>query len=326
MKNLKIKSNNKGITLVSLVVTIIILIILASVSIGILLGENGLITKAKEAKRKQEIASIQEKIQLEALNAETEATLRGEGFEKAQLQDIAKKYGTISEDGNTLTTTKGGYELKITDIWYGVLSESGSYTDKVTQIGILEEEIKNLQQRYDEAEAKLPTLQESYNTLQTNYNNLNTEYTNFKKTIATAITNNGVQTSENATAETIATNVATLATNKYNAGYNTGLSSTVLSTGSNTSGSDNKTNYTNYLTAKNGFAVFCGNHDNNEFHIGYQLSSGSCTQVINTSSGDGETKLIIGVCTNGPVTVRAYATSDKSEDWIKAPSVKIYVW
>ncbi len=43
----------KGITLVALVVTIIVLIILAGVSISLLIGDNGLITKAKEAKNIQ---------------------------------------------------------------------------------------------------------------------------------------------------------------------------------------------------------------------------------------------------------------------------------
>ncbi len=38
----------KGITLVALVVTIIVLIILAGVSISLVLGDNGIVTKAKE--------------------------------------------------------------------------------------------------------------------------------------------------------------------------------------------------------------------------------------------------------------------------------------
>ena len=42
--------NQKGITLVALVITIIVLIILAGVSIALVLGENGILTKAKEGK------------------------------------------------------------------------------------------------------------------------------------------------------------------------------------------------------------------------------------------------------------------------------------
>ncbi len=46
------QGNIKGITLISLVITIIILIILAGVSINLVLGENGLFTKAREAREK----------------------------------------------------------------------------------------------------------------------------------------------------------------------------------------------------------------------------------------------------------------------------------
>ena len=53
-----------GITLVALVVTIIILIILATISINLLLGKNGILTKAKEILDDSKIASIQEEIMM----------------------------------------------------------------------------------------------------------------------------------------------------------------------------------------------------------------------------------------------------------------------
>ena len=48
---------NKGITLVALVVTIVVLLILAGVSINLVLGDNGIIAKAKEAQKKSAEAS-----------------------------------------------------------------------------------------------------------------------------------------------------------------------------------------------------------------------------------------------------------------------------
>ena len=62
--------NQKGITLVSLVVTIIILIILAGISINTLVGQNGIITKAKQAKENIEKAKLEEERQLNSLYAE----------------------------------------------------------------------------------------------------------------------------------------------------------------------------------------------------------------------------------------------------------------
>ena len=43
---------NKGITLIALVVTIVILLILAGISISMLTGQNSILNRAKEAKEK----------------------------------------------------------------------------------------------------------------------------------------------------------------------------------------------------------------------------------------------------------------------------------
>lgn len=55
---------NKGITLVALVVTIIVLIILAGISISLLLGDNGIIQKAQAGGEKYKEAAIKEHLQL----------------------------------------------------------------------------------------------------------------------------------------------------------------------------------------------------------------------------------------------------------------------
>ena len=59
----------EGITLIALVITIIVLLILAGVSIAMLTGENGVLTQAKNAKDETEKASAMEEVQLEALGA-----------------------------------------------------------------------------------------------------------------------------------------------------------------------------------------------------------------------------------------------------------------
>ena len=61
--------NKKGITLVALVVTIVVLLILAGVSINLVLGNNGIIAKAKEAETKSAEASQND---LKGMNALTE--------------------------------------------------------------------------------------------------------------------------------------------------------------------------------------------------------------------------------------------------------------
>ena len=56
----KLKQNN-AITLVALIITIIVLIILAGVTLNIVLGNNGIINKAKQAKQNMTNASDEEK-------------------------------------------------------------------------------------------------------------------------------------------------------------------------------------------------------------------------------------------------------------------------
>lgn len=61
---IKLSKNNNGITLIALVVTIVILIILAGVSIKLILGDNGLVEKTKYAKEQQTIETIREKLDI----------------------------------------------------------------------------------------------------------------------------------------------------------------------------------------------------------------------------------------------------------------------
>ena len=56
----KLTKKQRGITLIALVITIIVLLILAGVSIAMLTGENGILTQAQRAKNETETAQIQE--------------------------------------------------------------------------------------------------------------------------------------------------------------------------------------------------------------------------------------------------------------------------
>lgn len=74
----KMNRQEKGITLIALVVTIVVLLILAGVSIGLVLGDNGIIGKAKEARDKYAQAVENEKKEL----LKAEDAIKGvEGFE-----------------------------------------------------------------------------------------------------------------------------------------------------------------------------------------------------------------------------------------------------
>ena len=57
--------NKKGITLIALVVTIVVLLILAGVSIAMLGGENGIVTQAQKAKEQTKEEGAKEQIGVE---------------------------------------------------------------------------------------------------------------------------------------------------------------------------------------------------------------------------------------------------------------------
>ena len=69
--------NKKGITLVALVVTIVVLLILAGVSINLVLGNNGIIAKAKDAETKSAEASQNDLIGMNELAQQLEEQING---------------------------------------------------------------------------------------------------------------------------------------------------------------------------------------------------------------------------------------------------------
>lgn len=124
----------KGITLVALVVTIIILLILAGVSINLLTGQNGLINRAKDSKIQTEIASIKEQIQIDIIGKQSE---NNGNISEDSLKEILEKYGTLSEEEkitDKTLTTKENYEIKVSDIWNGTTKEDGPQNPTFTTV------------------------------------------------------------------------------------------------------------------------------------------------------------------------------------------------
>ena len=165
--------NQRGITLIALVVTIIVLIVLAGIAISMTIGENGIFTKAREAKKLQITAEAKEKIGAEILDAQVEAIERNEELEQAQVEDIISKYGTLQDDKDTIILNDNGYDIKLSDIYQGTITTSGSYTENKAKIELLEGQIKNLQEQ-------LEKMTEENTKNKTEIENLNTEIETLK--------------------------------------------------------------------------------------------------------------------------------------------------
>lgn len=109
------KEDFKGITLIALVITIIILLILSAITITQLVGENGLITRAKEAKKAQIEAEMQEKLML----AISELQLEKDG--NVTLDDITEEFLRDKMKNDDITIVEDTSQNSITVI----IKESG---------------------------------------------------------------------------------------------------------------------------------------------------------------------------------------------------------
>ena len=114
----KVCTTQKGITLIALVITIIILLILAAVTIAALSGDNGILSNAAKAKQETEKAEILEQIRLDIYGEM--ADNGGADPTEDDIVRIADKYGDIEGtnfDDMVLKTDKGNYEIELSDIW-----------------------------------------------------------------------------------------------------------------------------------------------------------------------------------------------------------------
>ena len=107
------KNNQKGITLIALVVTIIVLLILAGVSIAMLTGQNGILNRADEAGWKSKLADAQDTVSLEVSNQLVDYyadmyTGNGTGTETGTVSDL------IEEACTNAQTTLGNSQYTIT--------------------------------------------------------------------------------------------------------------------------------------------------------------------------------------------------------------------
>ena len=110
-KNLtrKIKKQAKGITLIALVVTIIVLLILAGVALNLTIGQNGIFTRANEAVIINENANVYEQLQLVITDYQMEDI---ENKTSTNILDKLASNGIINEDNSLNVDTLMGKSMK----------------------------------------------------------------------------------------------------------------------------------------------------------------------------------------------------------------------
>ena len=107
------KLTNSGITIIALVVTIIVLLILAGISIQMLTGDNGILNRAAEAKENTEQSQLEEQRRLASMEAATNLTetVYNDGEKEIKIPSGYAPTGIEGEnkveDGLVITDSKG---------------------------------------------------------------------------------------------------------------------------------------------------------------------------------------------------------------------------
>ena len=113
------RKSNKGITLIALVITIIILLILASITIATLTGENGILNKSQTAKEENN-----EKTATEIMNLKITDAQMGSYVEKQRMPTLKELSLSLKEDKEISYVTEKSQ--KIADTKYDVPSDNPS--------------------------------------------------------------------------------------------------------------------------------------------------------------------------------------------------------
>ena len=155
-QNLKERVNGKnGITLIALVITIIVLLILAGVTIATLTGDNGILTKAQNAKTQNDKATAKEKVDLAIAASLDETGKINLGQLKTNLNNIDginPKVGDITDSRFPLKVTVDGVEVTIEKDSNGKYSTSVGESTGSSGGGQEEEQIS------DHSEVVVPTI------------------------------------------------------------------------------------------------------------------------------------------------------------------------
>ena len=120
-------NNKKGITLIALVLTIIVLLLLAGISISMLSGQDGILAKASKAKQNTQIESEKEKIKL------------------AVLESMFDGNNTLNKDNLSTELSKYFNNAKVNGDSFPVMIEIGDNIYKVNADGTVDKDQYGLQ-------------------------------------------------------------------------------------------------------------------------------------------------------------------------------------
>ncbi len=156
----------KGITLVALIITVIILLILAGVTISLVIGENGLIAKSKEGVNKYKDKAKEEQWQLEDFE---------KGMEQISIENLKDEteHPELKQMKLLLYITEDNKTISLPVYSYG----NGKYDCEVdwgdgTTVQVTNEEAKTTKHTYEKTGEYMLVIEGTYESLYVEYNNI----------------------------------------------------------------------------------------------------------------------------------------------------------
>jgi len=108
-----VSAQQKGITLIALVITIIVLLILAGVTISMVLGDEGIIAQAQQASKAQKEAEGKDAIALAVAEAKTLKYANQDAMTKAELEALEFDFETVDYHNSVAKVTEDGVPIPV---------------------------------------------------------------------------------------------------------------------------------------------------------------------------------------------------------------------
>ena len=313
----------RGVTMLALVVTIIVLLILAAITLSLAVGENGIIKRAKLARDKAKNASIAEEEAMNLAAGEIDnagsggSGGQGEGGTCPECPDVSELENTIKKLQNTIASleqqlaaekaNKAELERQIADLNNQITQLNNELNSKKEQIADLQGQLASKNEEIARKDETIKNLESTVANLNNQIEELNRQVETLKAKQATG----NVVASDVLTGKTFSNSsgvglVGTMANNgainanlnagqSHNipAGYTTGGRVTANSLASQTVGTATANNLSNGVTAwVNGQKITGNGTDvNNSYNNGH---SAGYNEGYNSAKGNVTKKTVTG--------------------------------
>ena len=191
----------KGVTMLALVVTIIVLLILAAITLSLAVGENGIIKRAQLARDKAKNASIAEEEAMNLAAGEIDnagsggSGGSGEGGTCPECPDVSELENTIKELQNTISSleqqlanekaNKAELERQIASLNNQIAQLNNELNSKKEEIADLQGQLASKNEEIARKDETIRNLQETVDRLNTQIEELNRQIETLKTKQAT---------------------------------------------------------------------------------------------------------------------------------------------